>query len=288
MVMGPTHAMSGAAAWMAACTAGALPAMSSAHPSVVLAGAAVAAGSALLPDLDCPGSLSPKDGSTVVRAFGVVGEAVGHALSNVSLAVYNLTASRYDKPRTSGHRTLTHTLVFTAGVGAMVAWLGSITATFTAAGNEWMVSQVATWLAMFTCLHLALYGLAEKWAKTQRAKYGLIPTMLLSAIATTATIAHLPAASASWLGLAVGFGAVMHLLGDAITKQGVPVLWPTPIAGKHWYDVSLPSALRITAGGTFEKALLLPALSIVTGMLLVTYLPGGSTVLQALTSASGR
>lgn len=282
MVMGPTHAMSGAAAWMGACAGGVLPAMSGAPTSVVLAGAAVASGSALLPDLDCPGSLSPKDGSTVVRAFGIVGEIVGHSLSNLSLAVYNLTASKHDKPRRSGHRTLTHTLVFTAGVGALVAALGSVTATFDAFGREWMVSQVATFVAMFVCLHLALYGLAEKWAKAQRAKYGLIATMLLSAVATSATIAHLPQESSAWLGLAVGFGAVMHLVGDAITKQGVPLLWPAPINGKRWYDITLPSGLRITAGGAFEKSLLLPALSLVTLVLLVGYLPGGSNVLLTL------
>lgn len=282
MVMGPTHAMSGAAVWLGAIAGGLLPGLAGASTSTVIAGTAVAAGSALLPDLDCPGSLSPKDGSTVVRAFGWVGEVVGHSLSNLSLAVYNLTASKYDKPRTNGHRTLTHTLAFTAGLGILVSLAGASTMTFDFAEREWIVSHVVTWAAMFVCLHLAMFGLAEKWVKRQRAKYGLIPLLVLSAVATTATIAHLPDTGVPWLGLAVGGGAVMHLVGDAITKMGVPVLWPIPIRGKRWWDVTLPSGLRISAGGAFEKAILLPGLSLMTGVLLFALVPGGQEVLMSL------
>lgn len=283
MVMGPTHAMSGAAAWLAAAAGGLIPGLAGAPTSVVIAGTAVAAGSALLPDLDCPGSMSSKDGSTVVRAFGWIGEIVGHSLSNLSLAIYNLTASKFDKPRTNGHRTLTHTLVFTAGLGLLVSWLGSVTASVTFAEREWIVAHVATFVAMFACLHLALFGLAEKWVKAQRAKFGLIPIMVLSAVLTSVTISHLPDSGVPWLGLAVGGGAVMHLIGDAITKMGVPILWPIPIHGKRWWDVTLPVFLRITAGGAFEKAVLLPALSVATGVLLFMLAPGGNAVVASLT-----
>lgn len=282
MVMGPTHAMSGAAAWLAAVAGGLVPGLAGAPIPVVLAGTAVAAGSALLPDLDCPGSLSTKDGSTVVRAFGWVGEIVGHSLTSISLGVYNLTASKFDKPRTNGHRTLTHTLAFTAGLGAVVSWAGSLTTEVSFAGQDWLVAHVVTWIAMFACLHLAMFGLAEKWVKKQRAKFGLIPLLVISAIGTSATISHLPDTGLPWLGLAVGGGAVMHLFGDAITKMGVPILWPIPIHGKRWWDVTLPSMLRITAGGGFEKTLLLPGLSLATIVLLFALLPGGQDVLVSL------
>jgi hypothetical protein len=82
--------------------------------------------------------------------------------------------------------------------------------------------------------------------------------------------------------LAVGGGAVMHLLGDAITKMGVPIFWPIPINGKRWWDVTLPSLLRIRAGGAFEMAILLPGLSLVTGLLLFGLLPGGGAVLASV------
>lgn len=281
MVMGPTHAMSGAAAWLALTATDSLPGLRDAPISVVIAGTAVCAGSALLPDLDCPGSLSTKDGSTVVRAFGWIGEAVGHTVSAVSLAVYNLTASRFDKPRENGHRTLTHTLLFTAGLGAIVSGVGAQTTEFSFAGSTWTVGQVTAWIAMFACLHLAMFGLAEKWVKAKRAKFGLLPLLGLSAVATTATIEALPP-GVPWLGLAVGVGAVMHILGDAITKMGVPALWPIPIQGKRWWSITLPSVLRISAGGAFEKAVLLPALTVATATFLLLLLPGASSIVAAM------
>lgn len=266
MVMGPTHAMSGAAVWLAAAGGGLLPFAAGAPLPVAAVGAAVCAGSALLPDLDCPGSLSTKDGSTVVRAFGVLGEAVGHTLSNVSLAVYNLTRSKYDQEKNSGHRTLTHTAIFTAGLGALVSAGASLPGTFDAFGRAWPTGQVISLLVMWACLHLALFGLFEKWAKKTRKKHGLLGVMAVSGVLTGITAAALPsdAGTFPWLGLAVGVGAVMHCLGDAITKMGVPFLWPLPIRGKRWYDISLPWFMRIRAGGAFEYAILLPLLTLVT------------------------
>lgn len=79
-----------------------------------------------------------------------------------------------------------------------------------------------------------------------------------------------------WLGLAVGVGWFAHLLGDAITKMGVPLAFPFKIRGKRWWDVTLPAFLRIRAGGTFEKAVLLPFCTIATLVLLAdNLLPNG-------------
>lgn len=288
MVMGPTHAMSGVALWLGA-TAAAVPVMGVQSVPEIAVGAAVCAGSALLPDLDCPGSLALNDGSTVVRAFGVVGDAVGHALSGLSLVVYNLTRSRYDPPKNQGHRTLTHTFVFTAGLGALVSLGASTPGTFEAFGRHWEIGTVVTLGVMWACLHLALFGLCEKWVKKQRAKYGLLGVMVVSGGLTALTGSMLPnpAHGYPWLGLAVGAGAVMHCLGDAITKMGVPVLWPIPIHGKRWYDVTLPSFMRIRAGGMFEYAVLLPSLTLFSMGAVLWMLPGGAGIVRGLGSALG-
>lgn len=283
MVMGPTHAMSGAAAWLAAAAAG-VPIVADAPLPAVIAGAAVCAGSALLPDLDCPGSLSTKDGSTAVRAFGVVGEVVGHTLNRVSLLVYNLTRSSYDKPRNDGHRTLTHTAVFTAGLGALVSAGASMPGTVSVLGRQWVIGQVVTLAVMWACLHLAFFGLAEKWTKKIRKKYGLLAVMGTSGTVTAATAMALPQDSGTypWLGLAVGAGAVMHCLGDAITKMGVPFVWPIPIRGRRWYDLTLPWFLRIRAGGPVEYALVLPAVTLVAVGSLAYLTPVGRPVVDTI------
>lgn len=283
MVMGPTHAVSGAAAWLVA-SGMTTPLLGHQSWPVVAVGTAVCAGSALLPDIDCPGSLSTKDGSTVVRAFGFVGEAVGHTVSAAALAVYNLTKSPKDVPRSNGHRTLTHTAVFTVGLGLAVSAGTTLPGTVDLGGKQWSVGTLVGLVVMWACLHLALFGLCEKWAKRTRAKYGLLAVMLISAAATAAVATALPDTGVQfgWLGLAVGVGAVMHCLGDAITKMGVPFLWPIPIRRKRWYDVTLPGPLRIRAGGTFEYVVLLPALMVVCVGAGLRVLPGGAPVLDSM------
>ena len=283
MVMGPTHAMSGAAIWLGAAAGGILPGLAGAPLPVIFVGSAVCAGSALLPDLDCPGSLSSKDGSTVVRAFGILGEIVGHSLEKLSEAIYHATASKKDSDRTNGHRTFTHTLVFAVLLGSMIAIAGSLTMRFELFGKEWIFGQAVAMVTMWGCLHLALFGLFEKAMKKQRKRYGLIWVMILSGMVTAATIFQLPVDKGyPWLGLAVGFGSLIHCFGDAITMKGVPLLWPIPIGGKCWYEIGPPQALRIRAGGAFEYIVLLPVLNIVTVILVICLFPEGQQLVSDL------
>jgi membrane-bound metal-dependent hydrolase YbcI (DUF457 family) len=94
---------------------------------------------------------------------------------------------------------------------------------------------------------------------------------------TIMTASALPAEAARgrfwWLGLAVGGGAAVHCLGDAITRAGVPFVWPVPIRGRCWWEIQLPPLLAIRAGGRFEYAVLLPALTGLTLWLVVYTLP---------------
>jgi LexA-binding, inner membrane-associated putative hydrolase len=284
VVMGPTHAMFGAAAWLAVVGAvgagvsgpgmGVLVGM---PLPVVAMGAAVCSGGALLPDIDCPGSLSLKDGSTVVRAFGIVGEAVGAAMNGMALLVFNLTKSRHDTDRHSGHRLLTHTAVFAVGLGMLTAFGASLPGTFAAGGKKYSTGTVVALLIMWACLHLSLFGLFEKWTKEQRKKFSLIGVMVISAVLTMVTALALPAETAGgkfwWLGLAVGGGSAVHCLGDAITRAGVPFVWPIPIRGRRWWEIQLPSLLAIRAGGRFEYAALFPLLTVLTLWLVVYTMP---------------
>lgn len=263
MVMGPTHAMSGAAVWLTGAAFGATWAGSGSIP-VAVAGAAIMGGASLLPDIDSPGSISTRDGATAVRAFGALGEAIGHTVNAVSVVIYNLTATRKDGTRTHGHRTLTHTLAFAIFMSVLVALGAGSTTEFTLLGDTWTTGKAFTFFLMWAMLHLALFGLFEKWTKKQRKKYSLLGVAVVSLAMTLTTVAMLPATGYPWLGLCIGGGCLVHTLGDAITKQGSPLLWPIPIRGKTWYEITLPSFLRIRAGGTFEHAVLLPFLTCAT------------------------
>lgn len=259
MVMGPTHSMSGAAAWLAGVAIYSNLTQTPIDPALLVLGTAVSAGAALAPDID-------SNSSTVVRSFGFVGKGLHHAVNILSVAIYNITRRRKDEPRENGHRTLFHTGVFAILAGGLTALAALSTGdAITVAGTTLSWGQVFSLIIMTVFTHLALAGLFEKPIKKARKAFGPLPLLAMSLVITIATAILLPpadGASYSWLGLAVGFGWFMHLLGDAITKMGVPLAWPLPIRGRAWWDVSLPSFMRITAGGTFEYVFLLPVLTL--------------------------
>ncbi|MGW7319451.1 metal-dependent hydrolase [Streptomyces sp. NPDC054865] len=239
--MGPTHALSGVAVWMAG--AAGLQLFDYPVPaSELTVGAAVCAGAALLPDIDHPSS-------TVARTFGPASAALSHLVDRVSTAVYNATRTAREAPRTGGHRTLTHTGVFAAALGGLVS---------TACG---MLGKPAAVTVLFLLLGLAIRGLMGTWARRQ----GWAVTMLIAAAAAAAATLWLPEGRGyPILGLAVTVGSVTHCLGDMITKQGCPLAWPMVHRGKRWWEFAPPAALRIRAGGGFERSVLVPVLAAVT------------------------
>lgn len=235
-MMGRSHAVSGAAVWLGTCAASTAVGY---RPGGVplLAGAVVCAGFALLPDLDHPPSL-------IARTFGPVTQAVAAGVSRLAVAVHARTATAQDRPSRGGHRQLTHTAVFAVAVGLLVAAVAGL-------GGRWAVAGV-----VFTAVGLALRGLLTA---RERRRNGPLTLAAVSALAAVGC-AWLPGTSWAWLGLPAGLGCLAHTLGDALTRLGVPLLWPVPVAGQRWYRVGIPRVLRITTDGWVESRLLLPVL----------------------------
>jgi hypothetical protein len=261
MVMGPTHAMSGAAAGLILPSI--LPGMT-ATPAVSLSFAGVCAGAALLPDIDSPGS-------TVSRSLGPLTWALSKVVNKVSWAFYSATSGPKDNHRDGGHRTLTHTGAFAAAVGIGVTAL-------TGWGGRYAVLAV-----LFFMASLAIRGLLNDWARNN----GWIGIAAAAAVLTFAASLTMPDAGQGWLGLAVGIGIVLHDAGDAITKNGCAFLAPlVTIHGKRWWEFALPGPLRITAGGWAEKVLLLPVLTAVTLVLVIQVFPIGQQATTAVWDAA--
>ncbi|MGX1598217.1 metal-dependent hydrolase [Dietzia maris] len=234
MVMGPTHAMSGAAAGLA--IGAFLPVewggATSATEVFVFAG--VTAGAALLPDLDTPQSM-------LARSFGLVSKALAHITENVSKAIYGLTRTRRDARITNGHRTATHTLWFAVLAGAGTAALVS------AYGKN---SAIAI---LFFMLGLGIRGLVPNWTGKQDWTF---VTGLSLALAVAVWFALPASAGSAALGAAVTTGVVVHILGDMVTKRGVPLLGGVvSIGGKRWRNFRLPGPLRIRAGAGMDTML---------------------------------
>lgn len=249
-MMGPSHALSGAAVWLAGSWALDYVDQYQQTPLEIAVGTAVCAGAALLPDLDQSGRVtSGKGGATVANTFGRVSLFVAEAIEKVSLVVYSLTRMRHDPKRNNGHRTLTHTLPFAVGVGVLTTWA-------CVAGGKWAVMGI-----LFVMLGLALRGMFHTWA----AKAGWVLITILSSGAAYGAYLYLPAGRGyPMLGVAVGVGCLVHLLGDVITSAGVPILWPIPTGRRMWRMIGVPNTVAVSVGGRIERFLLRGVFAVVS------------------------
>ena len=197
--------------------------------------AAITAGAALLPDIDSPQA-------TVSKTFGFLSMGAAHACENAALAVYHGTKTDRDNDRENGHRTATHTVWFALAAGAITTVLVGVFGKPAAIG------------VLFVTLGLALRGLFPEWS----GRSDWLAITAASAAAAAAVWAWLPQmAGGVALGTAITIGVIAHLLGDALTKSGVPMLGGVvSINGKKWWDICPPGFMRIHANGVADKALL--------------------------------
>lgn len=268
-MMGKSHAMSASAVALTAAAVGIGPIDAAATPvSVLCLYTAVAVGGSLWPDWD-------SHNSTVVRSFGIFGKLIHEVINGIGTAVYNLTrVAKYEKAKEGGHRTLFHTPLMAIITGLIISGLAVLPGTVTILDHTYAVGQLASLLIMWMFLHVGLAGLFEKQIKKARKAFGPYVLMAASLAAVFAVSRFLPENETyGWLGIAATGGIIIHLLGDMITKMGIPMLWPIKIRGKRWYDVSLPTFMRISAGGTFETVILFPLFSFVTAVSAIFCIP---------------
>ena len=254
-MMGPSHALSGASVWLAGCWALDHFAGYAQSPLAVAVGTTVCAGGALLPDLDLSGKVTRNQGgATVARTFGVFSLFIAEVVEKISLGVYTATKLSKDPRRTNGHRTLTHTLPF----AGLVGWG---TTTLCAAYGKWAVVAIVFFMA-----GLALRGLFDEWAE----RAGWVIVTLAAAVIAWFTGANLPGDRGyPMLGFAVGVGCVVHLFGDMITKNGVPILWPLPMGRRMWRMVGVPNGMAVKVGGKGETLVLRSIFTVVAVMAVV-------------------
>jgi membrane-bound metal-dependent hydrolase YbcI (DUF457 family) len=210
------------------------------------------AGGALLPDMDLSGRVTTdQGGATVAHTFGVVSLFLAECVEKLSLGIYDLTKTRRDPKRDNGHRTFTHTLPFTVGVGFGVFEL-------CLHYGRWAVLSV-----LFFTFAMALRGMFEKWAH----RAGWLIVTLVALAATFGAYERLPAGRGyPVLGLAIGVGGFVHLLGDMLTSHGCPVFWPLPLGRRMWRCIGLPDSFSVKVGGKVEVYVLRTAFWLVSAL----------------------
>lgn len=186
------------------------------HPQplpVQVVGYAVTAGAALLPDLD-------HQRSTATRSLGPLTMMLGRVVQIVS----------------GGHRRMTHSLL-----GCATLALGVEMAVRARPG---VVGACATTVLLAVVLasvvHLVpLRSFKRGWADE------------IVAAVVAGVLAWWPGLDLSALGWSIWTGTMVHVLGDAITRQGVPLWWPLS-------DRKIVLA-HLRAGGPTERWILRPA-----------------------------
>ncbi|GAB3295531.1 metal-dependent hydrolase [Parasphingorhabdus pacifica] len=241
MATGPTHAISGLAAWAAVTSLAGSHTIGQLSPKTWVVGATLASGAALLPDIDHPKS-------TVASTFGGISRGFSAAISGLSGFMYRLTRTKRDSDREGTHRGFTHTVVF-----AIIAGLLTTAIVQSSSGT-------ALGILMFTFAGLAVRGIMHTWCPRKDAVLITVASLVLT-VACWMWAGDQPTDAAAF-GVAVMIGCVAHFIGDAITEQGCPMLWPIPLGGKTWFPVAPPKPMRITTGGRVEMMLIGPGLTL--------------------------
>ncbi|MCG5213962.1 metal-dependent hydrolase [Streptosporangium soli] len=241
-MMGHTHALTGAVAWLAVAPGlAALPYLTESNrfvetgimataltPAEFIAGTLVCAGAAMLPDLDHPSA-------TIAQTFGPLTWGLSKAVAWAS----------------GGHRGATHSLVFAilVGIGAHLL-----------ADNYPIGRDILVVLMIGLALRAIGIGIPGKKLASALVNAGL--TIGLYAVFRSFDVGY------AWLGLAIGVGSLIHVVGDCCTERGCPVLWP--LKGR-WV---LPYKIGIKTGRAFEQKILAPVLSVViVGLLYFRLVP---------------
>ncbi|WP_449062410.1 metal-dependent hydrolase [Planomonospora algeriensis] len=230
-MMGHTHALTGAIAWLGiAPPLAALPLLTESSrfvetgvmvnaltPAEFIAGALICAGAAMLPDLDHPSA-------TIAQTFGPVTWALSKGVNWLA----------------GGHRNATHSLLFAAAAGFGAHYLANTHPI----GRDVLV-------VLLIGLALRAIGIGVPGKKVASAMVNVALTAGLFLVFRSDGVGY------AWLGVAVAVGCLVHVVGDCCTEKGCPVLWPMK---QRWL---LPWKIGIKTGRAFEQKFLAPVLSVV-------------------------
>lgn len=272
-LMGPTHALSSIAialllTWLASdFMLGTV--LGSDSAIVFIAALIIIVGASLMPDLDAVQSTS-------INTLGIVGSILSKAMRGFSSIVQSVIRSSSDAVDADPHRGFWHTIIAAILMGFLTFTLTNIDVTlFTISGVEVSVALFVIIFIIFISIQLLIASLFKSiHKKTKGNLSGKILIRLGSLFVATVLVVMLPEGlDYKWVGAAVAFGWIAHLLGDMMTVSGVPILFPLKFKGKRWWNFRFP--LGIKAGGWFEKAILMPlfgAIAIISAIFIIPIL----------------
>lgn len=223
----------------------------------------VSAGYALVPDFD---NVRAK----AISAFGVLGGAMSTFFRGSALFVQTMIRKKGDDADPDPHRGFWHTALAAILLGAFVLWLTTIgggSLTLPILGEQTYGNLIGILFAFFG-IHLMFEGVLKPTVdkiKKQAGPLGTIAALVLSIATTVVLFVNMPTEiNMQWLGLAIAYGMIVHVIGDCFTSAGAPLLFPIPGIFKHklWWKSRIPPGFA--AGGTIENAIVIPLLFIMS------------------------
>ena len=231
----------------------------------------VSAGYALVPDFD---NVRAK----AISAFGVLGGAMSTFFRGSSLFVQTMIRKKGDDADPDPHRGFWHTALAAILTGIFVLGLTKIGGSLTLPilGEHSYGTLVGILFAFFG-IHLMFEGVLKSTVdkiKKQAGPLGTIAALVLSIATTEVLFVNMPTIDMQWLGIAIAYGMIVHVIGDCFTSAGAPLLFPIPGIFKHklWWKSRIPPGFA--AGGTIENAIVIPLLFIMSFISLFVILTG--------------
>lgn len=221
---------------------------------LIIASGVTVAGASLLPDID-------NTSSTARNSLGPVGAVLSNILRGFSVFIQTTIRTRRDASEPNAHRGALHTVPAAAlfGLGA-----------FAFSGLHYKITlpllgpiQIAPLIVVAVLTLLMLSGLFKPFMNKLKKAVPVVGELIgifLSFGIAAIIVSQIPIGLANnWLGFSVFVGYVIHLLGDAFTTAGVPILFPIPRKGKLWWMVRFTS---MKAGGVLENVVFVPFFSV--------------------------
>lgn len=270
--MGTTHALSGFAVLLAlvAFAPGFVEWAGFTTPAIIVLAAMVVAGSALVPDLD-------NSVSTARNTLGLMGQGLSIVFRGSSKAIQMTIRTPRDDANPDPHRGFWHTIPAALLLG-FLTWILTAITTEVAIPiiGDVTIGWIGALVVTFLSIQLAFAGLFSKILRKALKGSASFETLIvtISILATTAIFWTIPKdQSFWWLSVAVALGALIHILGDAFTTAGVPLLFPLSgfIKGKFWWTTRF---LPIKAGGTVENFVFMPLFALITIISLIWIFAG--------------
>lgn len=236
-LMGPAHASSGMGIFML--ILGLFPTFvyflgGGTSPILMLGMGLVFIGSSLIPDFD-------NTKAKIISALGFSGPIISDGFRASSKVVQSIVRTKKDDASPNPHRGFWHTIVGSLTLGGLVYLMSLISfpLSIDAIDYSTTLGNVLIFLVVLALTHVTLsvvgIDLIKKMSKND--KHNELISLVLSLVLTSLVFAFGDADTYHWVGWSIAGGMIAHILGDCLTKAGVPIFFPLPALtkGKAWW-----------------------------------------------------